>query len=593
VKVEKINITCHNEYKRNTFIQLLAAIKKSYLYDFNHLIINKPITMKKIYFCTLISLITISTFSQVADLNWANSIGNTSGDQSQSMTTDQSGNIYTTGNFLNTIDFDPSASIYELTSNGDSDFYIQKLDSEGNFIWAIVIGGTSSDQAFGISTDASGNILVTGGFNLTVDFDPGSGTHNLTTDGTREIFILKIDTDGNFIWAKSISGGANDDGLAITTDSSENVYLTGDFQGGLLGLDFDPGVGVFLLYGDNGEDAFILKLDANGDFVWANEITSPQYGHGYAIQIDALGNVLVTGTLGAGRITFIEKLDNVGNTLWYKTIDGGDFSNRGYSITADASHNVYVTGEYRATADFDPGIGVFNLTSNGSYDIYILKLNSDGDFLWAKSIGESSSDSGEEIIIDSLGNIYVAGYFEGTVDFDPSSDVFNLTSNGGKDLFIQKLDENGNFIWATSIGGTATEIPRGLLIDSAGALYLTGLFQNTVDFDPNSNIFNLTSNGSFDIFNIKLNQTTLNIEDTNLINDVIIYPNPTSNIVNLKLKNHNEVSVKMFNASGQLIFNNKNINTENYQFSFDGAKGIYFIEVNSQGNKQYFKLIKQ
>ncbi|MEN8125373.1 MAG: SBBP repeat-containing protein [Bacteroidota bacterium] len=545
--------------------------------------------MKKNYFIIIVILLSVSTFSQEVDLSWANSFGDTSGDQTHHMTTDLSGNIFTTGFFKNTVDFDPSSSTYELTSNGDVDIFVQKLDSDGNFIWAIAIGGTSSDEGYGISTDTSGNIFVTGGFNLTVDFDHGSGTHNLTSNGSDDIFILKLDTNGSFIWVKSIGGTANDQGRALITDTSGSIYLTGYYQGE---VDFNPGAGVYFLNHDNGDDAFILKLDANGDFVWANAITSSLYAQGYAIQIDGLGNVLVTGTLDAGNVTFIKKIDNVGNTLWYKTIAGSS-ANRGHSIITDALNNVYVTGIYQQTTDFDPSTGIFNLTSIGGYDIFILKLNSDGDFLWVKSMGESSGDSGEEIIIDNSGYIYITGTFEGTVDFDPSSNIFNLTSNGGRDIFIQKLDENGSFVWASSMGGIGSEYPRGFLIDPSGSLYLTGIFQNTIDFDPSGNIYNLTSNGSFDIFNIKLGQTTLGVEESTLINDAIIFPNPFQNVVNINLRNHNEVSVKMFNVNGQLIFNEKNINTEKYQFSFDGIKGIYFIEVNYQGEKQHFKLIKQ
>ncbi|GAA4937802.1 hypothetical protein GCM10023314_07990 [Algibacter agarivorans] len=545
--------------------------------------------MNNIYLSIVFGLLFISSFSQEVDLSWANSFGGTSGDHSQSMANDQSGNIYTTGFFNNTVDFDPSPSTYELTSNGNSDIFVQKLDSNGNFIWAIAIGGSSSDEGYGISTDVSGNIFITGGFNLTVDFDHGPGIQNLTSNGSDDIFILKLNSNGDFLWVKSVGGTANDQGRAIVTDTSGNIYLTGYYQGE---VDFNPGAGVFTLNYDNGDEAFILKLDANGDFLWANEITDPKFAQGYAIQIDILGNVLVTGTLSAGSVTFIKKLDENGNTLWYKTVNG-ESTNKGYSIITDTSSNVYVTGVYQLTTDFDPSAGIFNLTSLGYTDIFILKLNSNGDFLWVKSMGENSSDSGEEIIIDNSGYIYVTGTFEGTVDFDPSGNIFNLTSNGGRDLFIQKLDENGNFVWATSIGGTGSEYPRGFLINTSGSLYLTGIFQNTVDFDPTGSIFNLTSNGSLDIFNIELGQTSLGLEESTLISDVIIFPNPFQNVINIKLRNHNEVSVKMFNVNGQLIFNENNINTKNYQFSFDGVKGFYLIEVNFQGKKQHFKLIKQ
>jgi len=141
---------------------------------------------------------------------------------------------------------------------------------------------------------------------------------------------------------------------------------------------------------------------------------------------------------------------------WAKSM-GGTNLEESVSIAVDDSGNIYTTGYFQGTTDFDPGLGTFNLTSAGVQDIFISKLDASGNFVWAKSIGEISTDIGYSIAIDVSGNVYTAGYFYGTADFDPGAGTFNLTSAGGQDIFISKLDASGNFVWAKSMGGISTE----------------------------------------------------------------------------------------------------------------------------------------
>ena len=142
---------------------------------------------------------------------------------------------------------------------------------------------------------------------------------------------------------------------------------------------------------------------------------------------------------------------------WAKQISGLDIVHP-QSIAIDGSGNVYSYGWFKQTADFDPGPGVFNLTAFVSLtmyatDAYIQKLDANGNLIWAKQMGGPFNELGWSIAIDGSGNVYSTGQFYGTVDFDSGAGVFNLTSAGGSDIYIQKLDANGNFIWATSFGG--------------------------------------------------------------------------------------------------------------------------------------------
>jgi hypothetical protein len=183
---------------------------------------------------------------------------------------------------------------------------------------------------------------------------------------------------------------------------------------------------------------------------------------------------------------------------------GGTSEDVGLSIVTDANGNVYSTGYFGGTADFDPSLGVMNLNSKGDRDIFIQKLDEDGNLLWVKEIGGIGRDVGFSIDVDVNGSIYITGYFQGVVDFDPDSGITNLTANGGIDIFIQKLNKNGKLLWVKQMSGTGIDVGLSINIDLNGNIYSTGYFQSVVDFDPNSGITNLTSNGDNDIFINKL-----------------------------------------------------------------------------------------
>ncbi|MFC2111335.1 SBBP repeat-containing protein [Bacteroidota bacterium] len=213
-------------------------------------------------------------------------------------------------------------------------------------------------------------------------------------------------------------------------------------------------------------------------------------------------------------------------------------------------------------------------------------------FEWAKQMGGTGNDAGESITTDNNGNIYTTGSFYGTVDFDPGSGTTNLTSAGSGDIFIQKLDASGNLLWIKQMGGITFDIGYSITTDNSGNIYSTGNFEGTADFDPGSGIANLTSVGNYDIFIQKLGTSTASISKKTIFKEVSIYPNPTQDIVNINLGNLKDVSIKVFNVRNQLIYYKENINTPIYKFELKEAAGVYFIELNADGEKQQYKLIK-
>ena len=460
------------------------------------------------------------------DFDSAVRFGSTGNDVGNAITTDASGNVYTTGTFEGTVDFDPGAGVTNLVSAAFSDIFVMKTDSAGNFVWAKRMGGTSSDNASSIAVDGSGNVYTTGFFFGTVDFDPGSGTVNLTSaGGSKDIFVWKLDSAGNFVWAKRVGDTGNDDrGTGITIDSSGSVYTTGSFVGT---VDFDPGSGtVNLTSAGASMDIFVSKLDSAGNFVWAKHMGGAG-DYGSDIAVDSSGSVYTTGSFegtvdfdpGSGIVNltsaatsidiFVSKLDSAGNFVWAKSM-GGIFDDVGNGIAVDGSGSVYTTGIFDGIVDFDPGSGTANLTSQGNDDIFVSKLGNAGDLMWAKRMGGTTLDVGNGIAVDSSGSVYTTGGFSGTVDFDPGSGTANLTSAVNRlYIFVSKLDSAGNYVWAKSMGGTIDESGYGISVDSSGSVYTTGGFYGTGDFDPGLGSVNLTSAGLSDIFVSKLSPDML------------------------------------------------------------------------------------
>ena len=558
------------------------------------------------------SLLTSSLLAQNPIFEWAKHMGGINEEyleSGRSITTDTNGNVYTMGVFSDIVDFDPGPGITNLTSVGLHDFFIQKLDANGNFLWVKQIGGVNEEYGGSMTTDTNGNVYTTGSFQEIVDFDPGVGTVNLTSFGGQDIFIQKLDAYGNFIWVKQMGGIGVDTGYSITIDDIGNVYTTGRFSDI---VDFDPGTGINILTAVEGShDIFIQKLDTNGNFIWAKQMGGNSIDNGNSITTDTNGNLYTTGYFqltvdfdpgtGTANLTslgisdiFIQKLDANGNFQWAKHM-GGTGIDSGSSITTDINGNVFTIGNFYDTVDFDPGAGITYLTSIGSVDSFIQKLDTNGNFLWVNQIGGNSEDYGESITTDANGSIYTTGNFRNIVDFDPGVGTANLTSLGSNDIFIQKLNTSGNLLWVVQIGGGYSDGGISITTDTNGNVYTTGSFSGTVDFDPGIGITNFTSLGFSDIFIQKLYQTPLGLLENSFADNYVLYPNPTDGKFSINFENTQEsLTVRLLSILGQEIQIKKFQNTNYLQLELKQPNGIYVLEItNYKGEKAVYKLIKK
>ena len=489
-----------------------------------------PSFIKPIMVVAMIGALTLSSFGQY--LEYAKGIGGVNHDAGLSIATDASGNTYITGIFRDTADFDPEGGTQNLISKGNADIFFAKFDVNGNYLWAKAIGGTEYDESVGIVIDDTGNVYIAGNFQDTADFDPNTGTQDLSSFGMSDIFFAKYDSNGNYIWVKTIGGQYIDNCQGLAIDEFGYVHITGTFESI---VDFDPGADTILLIPTSfSNNMYFAKYDANGNYVWAKGIWEEFSGvGGNSIAIDDTGNVFVTGNFngtidfdpdsGTQNLTsdnsgdvFFVKYDSDGKYVWANVIGDNSGLEVSYSIITDTSGNIYVTGWFDGMTDFDPGVGTQNLTStDGGVDLFFAKYDDNGNYAWAKAIGGSEPDEAKSIAIDDSGNVYVTGYFRDTVDFDPDTGTHILVSAGLQDIFFSKYDPNGNFLWAKAIGGQTNEKGYSIATDDKGNVFITGAFSDTVDFDLGTCTQKLASKGKNDIFFAKYSQ--IQSSDLNII----------------------------------------------------------------------------
>jgi hypothetical protein len=462
---------------------------------------------------------TVQLHAQGVAYEWARNMGGGGVEYGNAITTDATGNVYIAGYFTGTGDFNPGTGTLNMTSAGAEDIFVTKLDASGQLVWAKQLGGTESDQCFGIAVDAQGNVYTTGYFRGTADFDPGAGNFNLSAFSAMgpDIFVSKLDSSGNFKWAKQMGGNTWDQATGIQVDAWGNVYTTGYFQ---TTADFDPGTTTANLTTTGGFDIFVSKLDSAGNYLWARNMGGPIADFSNALAVDEDGSVYTTGIFqgtgdfnpgaGTANITamgsyevFVSKLDSAGNYVWAKGM-GGSGIDWGYGIAVDQMHNVYTVGTFDGTADFDPGTGTSNLTSFGSSDVFVSKLDASGNFAWVRQLGGTANDLATAVTLDRAGNPVLCGYFNGSADFDPGTGTTSLTAAGADDIFACKISSAGALKWVKQSGGLSNDYSFSIKADPSGNIYTSGLFNGIADFDPGPGTASLNSDMGGHVFAQKL-----------------------------------------------------------------------------------------
>ena len=376
--------------------------------------------------------IVLGKYDKCGNLKWGYKWGSTDDDVAYEIATDSFGNVYLTGHYGGVMDMDPGEGIDYHSGVG---LFVMKFSNTGDFIWARTFNGSSVDTGYGIACQESGQVYVCGYFYNTIDLDPGDGEDLHTSNGQSDCFLVKLNQDGTYAWGWTWGDSGLDYNRAVVVDWAGNVYVTGDFRGDE--LDFDPGPG---------EDI-------------------PPY-HGYA---DA----------------FISHYDQDGNYQWTRTWGGPDSENP-EDVSLDDYGNIYITGEFHGTVDFDPGAGVDEHSSTGNKDGFLTKLNSAGEHVWTRTYGSIAPTGGwtssYSVASDSTGNCYVTGAFNGSLQLSaggPPLDPVGMT-----DIFVARWNTDGGLVWGRRIGGPIMDQGFAVSVDSNGNPFVTGSFEDAVNFAP-------------------------------------------------------------------------------------------------------------
>jgi hypothetical protein len=478
-------------------------------------------------FPLLALLLAADTHAQ--HLSWAETVGSAEWDYGWSVTTDAAGNVYATGSFGDVADFDPGSGVLNLTpSGGSDDIFIQKLSPQGALIWAKRIGGTLADEGRRIHLDSQGNIYVSGTFRGTVDFNPGAPVFNLVNpNGTTDAgFLLKLNPNGGFAWARQFESTGTTRPQHILTDSQDNVLVAGTYQSA---TDFDLNAGTFnlpvLAVLDN---MFFMKIDSTSQFIWAKGIKGSGSESIRSMDLDQDDNLYATGYMAGGTTDFdpdagvaqvtaasdgtfdsyVLKLSVNGNFVWVRHFNGTGAS--GNSVTINRMHVatdgiMHMAGDMRGMQDLDPGAGTDTQNALG-YNAFYLKLDTAGNHVLGKVLGSGSNFYGDRMCRMSTGDVYVMGFFQGAVDFDPGPAVLNLPVLGANGaLFIMRITDSGDLVSVKQIGGAFSQTLDDLAIDPADNLLLTGTFRLTMDMDPDTSTVSIASASSYgDAYVIRL-----------------------------------------------------------------------------------------
>ena len=480
-------------------------------------------------------------------VQWVARVGSTSGDLARAIATDSSGNVYVTGQggsgvVLTAFSSNGVAFGTTLANSGGDDAFIVKYNTSGIVQWVAKVASTAADIGYGITTDSSGNVYVTGqgGPNVALTAFSSNGVAfgtTLANSGSTDAFIVKYDTSGIVQWVARVASTASDIGYAIATDSSGNVYVTGQGGNGVVVTAFSSnGVAFGTQLTNSGDtDAFLVKYNTSGIVQWVARIASGAGDAGFGIATDSGGNVYVTirnptrievSIFNSDTSLFmtgnnslgVVKYDTNGFAQWFQSIStpSGISPSNMTGIATDSSGNSYITGSSpsgSAVQIYGGGnSSIFRvLSSTSGQGVYIMKSDSNGNVSWLAQINGPAADVGLGITTDSGGNVYVTGRGGAVVTAFSSNGVAfgtTLTSSGGFDTFIVKYNTSGIVQWVARVGSTGDDTAYAIATDSSGNVYVTGQGGTgavVTAFSSNGAAFGTTlaNSGSNDTFLVK------------------------------------------------------------------------------------------
>ncbi|WP_437599985.1 hypothetical protein WMF28_00330 [Sorangium sp. So ce590] len=418
-------------------------------------------------------------------LEWSIKIGRDGEQHGEDIAFDRAGNILIAGRFSGSVDF--------AASQGSTDGFVVKLAPDGTPIWNKAFGGSGTDVCTRVAYAKNDLVVLAGTYGNTLYFD---GT-SLPSAGSTDVFVAKLDAAGDLDWIKRISGPGADTVRGLSVDADDNIVVAGSFT------DRAEVLGAANLVSFGGEDIFVVKMDAQGGHIWSKNFgnTSPQVALDAAFTPD--GSVVLVGSIAGpmrfgetdliprGYDAFMAKLDKNGEPLMAKTF-GDNMDQEFVSVAVDAQGSIFVAGMTEGQMSFD---GSPPPHAGGS-DAVVAAFDSEGKHVWSRQFGDAENQRALGVTVDPAGNVLVAGEFERSIDLKPPQ----LESRGGFDAFLAKLKPDGTTAWAMSFGDATTQSAAAVDVDPLGFIALTGNFSGSIDLGGAP----LTSAGGSDAFVAKL-----------------------------------------------------------------------------------------
>ena len=546
------------------------------------------------------------SFAQSLNWTWAKNSSVYFNSKQDVTAVDNSGNVYLIGDFiLPSVTFD-GTTLTNTSDSNYSDAYILKYNSTGTLLWSKQLGGSRNENIASIDTDNAGNVYITGSFENNITL--GNTTLSSTNGG---VFISKLNSNGDYIWAiKNTGTNENFHIRDIKADNSGNVFITGETRSTTLSFDNliittpsnDPTL--------TNDRVFIVKFDTNGIGLWGKTGIATQsnvFGTiPRSIAPDNTGGVAVCGMFAHNTLSFdsivltkttqnnnslnmfVAKLDSNGNTMWaYNAGTIYQNSTIANAVSVDSNGNVYVGGAFPNTVSF----GNISLNSYIGAQLFLVKYNASGTVLWAKTSGYITNGytTIRTIDTDENNNVYVGGLtFATTIDFTNNVTLTNLGNSGA--FFVTKYDSSGIPSWSKGVTNFNANNDISIDCKSEDDLFIGGFF-NTNSLQLGT--IQLTkTNANSDIFVGRLNNTSLNTSEftTNLFS---VSPNPTKNILNIKNLKTNSVYT-LYSISGQTIKQGILFKDEETLYLNELLSGLYILKITDpDGNTNQKKVIIQ
>lgn len=449
-------------------------------------------------------------------MQWVTGMGSNPFEQVSAVAVNDSGQVYLTGEFYGNVDFDPGPGVYYLTSAGNTDIFVQKLDSSGEFLWAYRLGGAGNDAPVDLQLDSAGRMFLLGNFQGSADLAPGSASL-IFDEAEGSMFAQCVSPEGQLQWVRQWGGAIAEQAIAMSVEASGGMAIIGYFRGA---ADFDPGVNTAVLASSH-DDIFLLRLDQAGLFSWVRLLGGASDDVGMDVEMSSTGELYLLGEFGQsldadpgagsfvldagqGRDLCVVKLDAQGTFAWAYAL-GGEQRIDGTGLALHRDSLLYCAGRFRGRMDAAPGTDTLWLDAGSQYAFFCQQVDQGGSLNWAQVWGMSADAELRALALDSLGQPFFTGTFSDTIDMAPGPGEYLLSSTMGNfnpsaDAFLQQLDTRGHFLWAKPSGGQGFDLGMALALGQDGILYQAGGFNATAQFDPYGNNLSLTSGGNLDVF---------------------------------------------------------------------------------------------